>query len=247
MTQLNQVVAAEKGVKTRSDRATTDFYHLLQKPDLFNGFSRTYKANNEDDTEVLPSERKLVQNRVPDVLDLMAKEWAKLFDITATKDYGNTMAGADVKVDGRVLLHDVPVTYLLWLEKQLTHVITVFGAIPTLDPSESWDQDPHTGTWKTGGSMTVRTRKIDEPVVLHPGTDRHAPQVQLVSKDVQVGTWTRILESGALPATKVRELVDRATDLLNAVKFAREQANSHTIDEQKTGVTVFSYLLGDLA
>jgi hypothetical protein len=42
----------------------------------------------------------------------------RLFDVTPTKDWANCEARADVKVDGRVLVPDVPVAYLLFLEKQ---------------------------------------------------------------------------------------------------------------------------------
>jgi hypothetical protein len=39
----------------------------------------------------------------------------RIFDVTVTKDVANCSAKADVKVDDRVLLRDIPVTYLLFL------------------------------------------------------------------------------------------------------------------------------------
>ena len=49
----------------------------------------------------------------------------RLFDVTLTKDTANCTARADVKIGDSVLLPAVPVTYLLFLEKQLTdHKLT---------------------------------------------------------------------------------------------------------------------------
>src|SRR5690242_1907452 len=129
MPKLNQVIAAEKGVKARVGRKVTDLYHLLQKPVLFAGLSRTYQPDTEDG-ETLPAESTQVQNRVDDVLAEITRQLTELWDITATKDFNNTDATADLEVDGEVLLTDVPVSYLLWLEKQFTDLQSVLGAIP---------------------------------------------------------------------------------------------------------------------
>lgn len=48
--------------------------------------------------------------------------------------------------------------------------------------------------------------------------------------------------SGALPATRVKELRERVERLQQAVKFAREQANSHEVTDVKAGEAVFGYL-----
>lgn len=45
-----------------------------------------------------------------------------LFDVTATKDWANCEARADVTVDGWVLVSAVPVSCLLFLEKRLTDI-----------------------------------------------------------------------------------------------------------------------------
>jgi len=49
--------------------------------------------------------------------------------------------------------------------------------------------------------------------------------VDVYLEDVAVGTWNIVKFSGAQPATRVRELTDRADKLQQAVKYAREQAN----------------------
>ena len=60
------------------------------------------------------------QHQAEAVLRSTATALTQLFDVTATKDWANCEARADITVDGRALLRDVPVSYLLFLEKQLT-------------------------------------------------------------------------------------------------------------------------------
>jgi hypothetical protein len=40
--KLNQVVAVEKPTKQRVERAISDIYKALQKPDLFEGHNKKY-------------------------------------------------------------------------------------------------------------------------------------------------------------------------------------------------------------
>ena len=48
--------------------------------------------------------------------------------------------------------------------------------------------------------------------------------------------------SGALPAQRVNELLERVEKLQQAVKFAREEANNIEADEQKMGERVLGYI-----
>jgi hypothetical protein len=57
-----------------------------------------------------------------------------------------------------------------------------------------------------------------------------------------VGYWRTVKFSGALPARRVEELLDRVQKLQAAVKFAREEANSTTAIEQTVGEKVFQFL-----
>ena len=50
--------------------------------------------------------------------------------------------------------------------------------------------------------------------------------------------------SGALPAQRIHDLLTRVEKLQEAVKFAREEANSMTVEDQKIGGKVFQYLFG---
>src|ERR1700724_2885632 len=98
MTRLNQIIAVEKGVKTRSFQELTEAHHALQKPTLLSGISRTYRPKDEEG-EQLPPESTRVQVKTDDVLRQTATVLTRLFDVTATKDWANCSAKADVVVD----------------------------------------------------------------------------------------------------------------------------------------------------
>lgn len=91
---------------------------------------------------------------------------------------------------------------------------------------------------------TVRSRKVLRNHVKAEATEHHPAQVDVYTEDVAVGTWTTTKFSGALPATRVRELRDRVVKLQQAVKFAREQANATAVTDAKAGDAVFGYLFG---
>jgi hypothetical protein len=59
---------------------------------------------------------------------------------------------------------------------------------------------------------------------------------------VTVGYWRTVKFSGALPAKRVSELLDRVERLQQAVKYAREEANNTEAVDQKAGEKVFQFL-----
>ncbi|WP_432067396.1 hypothetical protein [Streptomyces sp. C10-9-1] len=243
MAKLNQIIAVEKGVKTKAHHDLTAAHHGLQKPALLAGISRTYQPKDEEG-EQLPPESTRVQVQAEDVLRETARTLTRLFDVTATKDWANCTARADVTVDGRALLTGVPVSYLLFLEKQLTDIATFVRKLPVLDASESWVHDPSTDAWKTDPVRTVRTRKVPRNHVKAEATEHHPAQVEVYYEDVPVGYWTTVKFSGALPARRLNELTERLEKLQQAVKFAREEANACEVDDRRAGDAVFGYLFG---
>jgi hypothetical protein len=241
MARLNQIIAVEKGVKSRSYAELTDAHQSLQKAALLAGIARTYRPKDEDG-EQYPPESTHVQVRAEDALQQTAATLTRLFDVTATKDWANCTAKADVKVDDTVLLSDVPATYLLFLEKQLTDLRTYVSKLPVLDASESWTFDQASNCWTTEPVLTTKTKKIPRNHVKAEATDKHPAQVEVYYEDVVVGHWRTVKFSGALPAQRVKELLDRVDKLQQAIKFAREEANNSEVVDQRVGDAVFGYL-----
>jgi hypothetical protein len=241
MPKLNQILAIEKGVKTRVYAEFTDLHNATQKPALMNGFTKTYQPRDEDG-ETYPPESQKVQYEHQMVFDRVAAGLTELFDITATKDWANCSARADVVIDGKVLLKDVPATYLLFLEKQLSDLTAFVQKMAELDAASDWNVDTSTGLFKTDPTATQRTKKVQRAIVLYDATEHHPAQTQLITEDVVVGSWVTTKLSGALPAPRKKALLARIEKLNHSVKFAREQANGGEVTEQKAGSAVFDYL-----
>lgn len=243
MSKLNQIIAIEKGIKSRVVAAVTDLYKSAQKPDLFNGFAKNYRKINEAD-EDLPAEGKRVQYLAGEVLNSAERNLTELMNVTARKDWTNCEAKSDIVIDGTVVMKDTPVTFLLFLEKQVTDIRTFVNAIPMLDAAEDWSHDAATGLHKTKTTSTHRTKKVQKALVLYPATDKHPAQTNMITEDVIAGYWDQVKQSGAMTRDDKQALADRVEKLLRAIKEARESANmQEEIKSPDVGAAVFGYLL----
>lgn len=240
-TRLHQVLAVAKTEKSERYNRFTKIYQLLSKP-VFSGFTKTFQPTNEDIPETRPDEVQRVQYNVEDLLLQATETLTKLFDQTATIDRTNQGANADVVVNGTVLLERVPTVTLLFLEKQLADLYSFVKAIPTLDPAKDWHASTQTNIWETDPVETISTKKISRPLVLYPHSDKHPAQVKEITDDVQVGKWLTKSFSGAVKATRMRQLRDRVETLQAAVKYAREHANTVEVVDTKIGKPIFDYL-----
>jgi hypothetical protein len=244
-TRLNQIVALEQGVKTRAKEALTALYQQFQRGSdaALSGIIRTYQPLNDDDV-ALPEERTLVQIRVKDQLSDVGLLLARYLDVTATKDYANTVAKADVRLGDEVFIKDAPVPFLLTLEKQLNDIRTMIAKAPTLDLAEKWALDEDASAYASEPRETIRTIKVQKVLILSPATERHAAQTQLISEDRAVGKWKTIKLSGALPGSDRGEMLERIDRLIAAVKIAREEANQHQVTDVVVGRRLVGYLFG---
>lgn len=241
MTKLNQVIAIEKGAKTRIYGAITELHKQAQKPELYYGFNKQYEPKDADG-ETFPPESKKVTLRSDDVLSEVRKLLTEFLDLTATKDFANMTAKADVEISGNILAADVPVPYLLFLEKQLTDLRTFVDKMPVLDEADNWATDEATGLFKTEPIRTHRTAKVVKPIVKYDATPEHPAQTDLISQDVVVGFWVQVKQSGAITRGDRRRLLERIETVLNAVKSAREEANGVEAQAKTVGDDLLGYI-----
>lgn len=247
MAKLNQIIAIEKGIKSRAYGAVTELHKLAQKPELFNGFSKTYQPI-DDEGEKLPAESKRVQLRSVEVLRQAEHLMIELMLVAARKDWSNCIAKGNIVVDGKTLIEDVPVSNLLFIEKHLTDLRTFIGTLPVLDEGEEWpaQRDPNDGLFKTPAVKTHRTKKTARAIMLAAATVEHPAQTQLITEDLLAGYWSTVKQSGAMPSTERDRLMERVEAVILAVKQAREAANG--IEEwagvPDVGGALFDYILG---
>lgn len=240
--KLNQVLAQMKRNIPTNYSAITELHKMAQKPALFNGFHKVYKPLKEGDT-VYPDERQIVQQVVGDVIVESANLWTAMFDLEVTKDNANQIAKADVIIGGKVLLKDIPVTSLLYFEKQLLDMRKHYEVLPTLEESEAWLQDEGAKYWRSIPTQTQRTQLTHKPIVLYDATDRHPAQTQLLQEQAIVGYWETTKQSGAIRFARKKVLLERLDVLMYAVKVAREQANMVEAPKMEVGKPIFEYLL----
>lgn len=240
--KLNQLLAILKGVKSKSSKGKTELYQLIQKEALFQGLSRTYRPRDEEGF-VYPPESQKVVKKANDILAGFEDYCTELWDLAATQDKTNAKAKASVVVDGVTILEDVPVTFLLFLEKQLTDVLTFVQSLPKISFDKDWHRDANRGYYATAPKETVKTKKITEFVVAYEATEHHPAQVKEVTKDIVEGVWSLTEFSGGLPSLRIAEISRKVEKLQQAVVKAREAANATEVEPIKVGEILFKYIL----
>lgn len=244
--KLNQILAIEANKKKHHHEEISALHKATQKEALMNGFHRIYEPRDEEG-ESLPPESQKVQFRYKEVIEQQNDRLAELFDATATRDWTNCEANADVIVNGEVFLEGAPVHYLLYLEKQLDDQRTFVSKMVELDPGENWNWDTNSGQWKSDVvEQTKKTRK-KVPLVLYHATTEHVAQTQVIEEEVIVGTYKKTKFSGAIPGPEKKTILAKIQTLTDAVKFAREKANSTEATPMKIGKKVLDYLYVEVA
>lgn len=241
MPKLNQILAIATNKKTTLHKEISALHHQTQKADLLTGHHKVYTPKDEDG-ETFPDDVKRVQVHASAALEQVSSLLATLMDVTATKDYANCDAKADVVVDGKIFLEAVPVPHLLFLEKELHDLHEFVTEMVELESGESWTFDANSGLHRSEPVKAQRTKKLQKPIVLYHATADHPAQTQLITEDVVIGSWTTTKFSGAIPRLKKLEYLERISKLEDAVKFAREQANSIDVVERKQGRRILEFV-----
>ena len=242
--KLNQLIAILQSVKTNAAKGKTEVYQLCQKNALFQGLSRTYQSREEDGF-IYPSESQKMMLKADELVDKFTLACAELFDLAATQDFANTEAKASIAIDGQTIVADVPVSYLLFLEKQLQDIKTFITSLPVLSIDKDWQRDPNRSCYVTSPKETVKTKKITDFVVAYEATEHHPAQIKEVSKDVIEGIWSLVEFSGALPQDRVNLLLNRVDKLQKATIQAREEANSREVQQRQVASNIFGYLFAE--
>jgi hypothetical protein len=239
MAKLNQLIACLPKVKFDTKEKMGEVYKKIQQTKLLSGISRTYNPKNETG-EKYPDERQLVQYSVPEAIKDFSEAQTELLDTVYSQDATNALAFANLVIDGKTVLEQVPVTYLLFLEKQAENLLTFARTLPTLDLAQQWEQDGD--LYKSKPTDTFKTKKVYRNHVKAAATDKHPAQVEVYTEDEREGTWTKVDFSGAIPVKDRKEIEARAMKLLAAVKTAREEANLAEIKKEKVGDKLLNYV-----
>ena len=243
--KLNQILAIEANKKKHHHELISELHKATQKEVLMNGFHRIYEPRDEEG-ESLPAESQKVQFKYKEVIEQMSEKLVELIDLTATKDWSNCEAKADVVVEGEVFLEGVPVPHLLYLEKQLEDMRTFVAKMVELDPGENWSWDANSGQFRSDVVEQTKKQKKKLPLVLYHATTEHAAQTQVIDEEVIIGSWKKTKFSGAIPGPTKKKLLVRIQTLSDAIKFAREHANSTEAISKQVGKKVLGHIFQEV-
>lgn len=253
MTRISQILAVVGGVKTDVNAQMTALEHAVMSAELTTGISKTYQPRAEARPGQpaplqRPAQKKAVQVTCSAVLDQVRKLLTRQLDVTRTLDEAKMSARGDVKVGGVTLLEQVPTDHLIFLEGKLAELHSFALNLPVLDPAENWtDTDTDEGQSRTQGTETTSEdtvlfnhelvkAQVIEGMLVHP-------QVEVRQRQEVVGFWTTVKFSGAISPRRKRQLLDRLIELREAVKYAREEANTAEVEDRHEGKVIFDWWL----
>lgn len=252
MTKLHEILAVEKSTTNQASTLIEDAKNKFKKAsDYFTGYIKSLKLINDspekDAIEAAALDTKALPTTVQETLEYVMKFWIKSEDIKLQKSVTNQLAKGDIILsDGTTIATNVPVDFLLGLESRLTDLRNLGHAIPTNSAATVWDAsgDGRKGSWTAHTpEVTTKTDKRIEPFVKYEATDKHPAQVDLMSKDVVIGSFTTIRFSGAATSEQKALFIERLDDLINAVTQARMRANSTEVVIANIGTKISSFLM----
>lgn len=246
MAKLHELLAVEADLKGGAQRSLNQILALFKDGTArLIGSTKSYKPLYEDGDDFADDVVNLATT-VPDELTAFHEAYGAWMDVAFQKEVTNQKARADVIIDDKIVLKNVPATALLNLEAKLAEVRRVYVAIPTNDPAEEWTYNEQTGQWESPVRTTYRTKKERRAVILYEATPEHPAQVEAFNEDVRVGSWTSVIRTGMLSPSEKKRQLNRLDTLLRAVKQARQRANDIDAETRLVGELLFGYISGQV-
>jgi hypothetical protein len=253
---LYELLAVEQEKKANAERARAQTLEAFRSNQAhFNGLRRTFKpfavdeAKGEVAGERLEAETNLAKT-VREELEKTLALTADAFDVSYLIDEANTVARADLIVDGKVIAEQVPATFLLQLEKRLREVRLLFKDIPTFDPVRLWQPDASAdkpNVLRADPVVTLRKQRTRKYNVMYEATKEHPAQIDVVEVDEPIGEIRAYDWTGMISPGKKAALLQTIDDLIENVKTARARANSVDVDPQKKiAAKIFEHIMKPL-
>lgn len=245
MGKLHQILAVRDDLKNKASLILAETKKTFSaKGDHFDGITKVYQKIVEESTTI-PNETKELVTTVKDKLDFALQSFVASIDAETTVSETNTSgkAVAELKV-GEKSLGTFSAVTLLDFEKALVNLRSVYGEIPTLDPTKKWHDNSSVvpNTYASETLVTMRSEKTKKVITLAPATEKHPAQAQVYDDERQVGQYNTTLYSGKLTPTQKSELLQRIDDLILAVKDAKSRANGVDAKDVKIGQVIVDFV-----
>lgn len=250
-TALHEILAVENELGETSNRIQKETTKTLkEKRTIFGGIVKSHTIFDEAKQFLVQvPDIKEVESTVQEHLDFAAIHLARYWRAIFQKEEANQRAKADIIVDGKVLVKDVPSIVLLSMEKKLLSIIAMYNELPTLDATKTWE--PDTTYAKPGVFRTVNPAERQHAVVkkewieASPATQHHKAQIVENETVEVIGKYTQYDYSGAITSLDKAEKLERLQKVSRAVKMARQRANATTVDTNiDFGSELLAYING---
>jgi hypothetical protein len=249
-TKLHELLAVEKTKSSAANKLIEETIGKFKKEQFFTGYIKTLAmlADSPENraTEEASKEVRELPTTVQETLAYLFGFWNDSEDVIYAKNVTNQRAVADLLYNDKVLVKDVPVDELLGLEVRLETLRRMFEHMPTLDASKAWvanDSGRDGEHEATNKEVTSKTEKTMTAVVLYDATDKHPAQIERVTADKVVGTFTRTLYSGAATSKQKANIMATVDALLIEAKQARMRANMTEASTDKIGSKITNLLM----
>ncbi len=240
--QLHELLAVEPTLKKKAQAFTVEAIKTFtKKQSHFEGQIRRFHKKDDDGPE-FPNEDVMLVADVTEKLAFVGKHYSNFLDALVQKEETNTEAKASFTLDGKE--HILSAQSLLSLETALNNFKPLLTVIPTLTPGEAWETSPGLTEYRGNIKETLKMKKIQEPLIMSPATREHPAQVQLVSKDIPIGSWHTQRLSTALSVEDKSDMIERIDNLIGTVKQARMRANKQEVSKVKIGDQLIKHILG---
>lgn len=246
MSKLHELLAVEGDLKGEKDKVRQEaLIDFEKKPNLFLGYSKKlslFDANraNEETEEVGQ-----INTNVIERLKYNAQSHIRYWDAKLQKEIANQEAKANIEIDGKILMENVPVSFLLTMEEELKQLRKVYDQIPTLRPGIDWQLDETLGKniYKTvHPTEKIKTEKALEFTIMVPATKEHPAQVKEWTIDKPVGKYIETVWSGMISSADKSLFLSKLDKILRAIKKARQRANCQEVKKANIGKLIFDFI-----
>jgi len=248
MGKMHELLAVEKDTVGRAHSIIEETIKTFKDKavEFYTGRIKTYAPFIEGDKDLVPPDTKELVDTVPAKLKYTFDTVGNEYDWLLQKETTNQGAKADLIVDGVMIGTNLPATFLLSLEHRLQKIRSVILNAPTIPNGMKWVEDSQKGKdiFKLAEPLVqYRTRKVSVPFVLHPGTDKHPPQVQKEEKTETIGSYTEMQWDSRVTSSYKSNLLERVDKLLTAVQKAIRKANDAEASTNTIGSKLFGFIL----
>ena len=246
--QIHELLAIENDLKVEKEKSSKSLIGIFknEKPS-FEGRTRRLEIFDEKRKleEAAGIENIELDTTVPRELATMSKPFIRYWDVKYQQEISNQKAIANIEIDGKVFIENVPVKFLLSMEEELKQLRKVYEAAPTLPPGFDWTPDNQKGEdiFKLNEPIIKQKgEKVLDFVVAVKATDKFPAQIKERTIDRQIGKYIDNFWSGAITPAKKLKLLSRIDIISRAIKQARQRANTQEVSTQTIGKDIFDFI-----